>query len=67
MIEPGKQRVIPLVGGPLDGIAHELEKGWPVPNKMGLLHPDDENPTELHWYVVRDGKGYYKRTERVER
>lgn len=61
-----KQRIIILVGGPMGGMAHELQSGWPVPDKAGLVHPDDEaevGKQDLHWYVIREGKGYFERTE----
>ncbi len=59
-----KQRVIELIGGPLAGIAHELS-GVRMPSKVGLPNPNDEK-AELHWYMVKDGKGYFQRTEQLD-
>ena len=50
---------IELVDGPLAGRCHELQFGWPAPDRFGL--PDGD---KLHWYEIRDdGKAYYLRTE----
>jgi hypothetical protein len=42
-------KVIILKGGPLDGVAHEVEYGFPIPDRLGL--PDDEG-TARHWYAT---------------
>ena len=45
---------VELVGGPLDGVMHELQFGWPAPARLGLPSKD------LHWYEYRsDGKYHY--------
>ncbi len=42
-------------GGPYDGMYHEGEEGWPMPNRMGLKHPIDEDDPAHYWYDIRDG------------
>jgi len=49
-------RVIPLEGGPLDGMCHEVDKDWPCPDRVGLLHPDKRDGI-LHWYSIDHKKG----------
>ena len=56
-------RQIPLMDGPLKGQCHE-RYGAILPEEMGLKDPDNEVPGVLHWYALRDGKGYFVRTER---
>ena len=48
---------VELVGGPLDGVFHELQFGWPLPAKMGL---PNEDKTILHWYTLgNDDRMYF--------
>lgn len=54
-------RQIPLVDGPLKGQVHE-RYGAILPAEIGLKDPDGV----LHWYALRNGKGYFVRTERKE-
>jgi hypothetical protein len=42
--------VLELIGGPLDGLIHEVAGDWPVPNALGLC-PDNDD-TVRHWYVT---------------
>jgi len=56
-------RQILLVDGPLKGQIHELH-GAILPEEMGLIDPDKYDPDEIHWYALRDGKGYFLRTDR---
>ena len=58
------QRQFELVGGPMDGMCHEL-RGNIMPAEAGLHDSDEVHPTELHWYEFRDGRGYYLRTESI--
>lgn len=60
------QRQFELVAGPMAGMAHELY-GNIMPEEIGLFHPDDEREEKIHWYVLRDGKGYYSRTEMAKK
>jgi len=58
-------RQILFVGGPLDGIVHELYGGL-MPSRIGLPYPEDTSgpgKCKLHWYTIKDGKGYFDRTE----
>ena len=59
-----KQRVILLEGGPLNGIAHELQKGWPAPDQLAL---QNDERTERYWYEVSDDQltAKYERTEKI--
>ncbi len=43
------------VGGPYNGIYHEVKEGWPAPQRMGLTHPTDETDPNCYWYNVTDG------------
>lgn len=51
--EPGTNAAvrIRLIGGPMDGVYHELH-GVYVPAKMGLCV--DESDPVTHWYAVAD-------------
>ena len=53
-------RAIELVGGPLEGVIHELQ-GFVMPEQIAL--PKDGEPGELHWYCVDGDKGYFVRSE----
>ena len=54
---------IELQDGPLKGVIHELH-GRLVPAGIGL--PQDLATGQvLHWYEVRDGKGYFTHTAPV--
>lgn len=59
-------RQIELIGGPMDGIVHELQGGI-MPSGIGLPCPKDTREPgkcDLHWYTIKDGKGYFDRTEK---
>ena len=40
--------VLELIGGPLDGVIHELHKGFPPPDRFGLTNEDGN---ERYWYL----------------
>lgn len=44
---------IRLIDGPLDGQFHELQFGFPVPDRFSLLSKDR---TQRHWYITDDDK-----------
>lgn len=54
--------VVELVGGPLDGVIHELH-GTIVPESFGLLNTER---TELHWYMVESNKTHATYAETVK-
>ncbi len=39
-------------GGPYDGIYHEVQEGWPIPDSMSLPHPTDESDPWLYRYEI---------------
>lgn len=44
-------RVVLCLDGPLKGLPHEIEYGWPIPSRFAL--PDlNETINERHWYKV---------------
>ena len=45
-------RTIELSGGPLDGVIHELEPGFPMPDTVLLPGPDWPENQERHSYQV---------------
>lgn len=47
-----RQNIIVLHGGPLDGIVHEIEKDWPMPDAFAL--PKDGY---RYWYKTNKKKG----------
>ena len=46
-------RQILLRGGPLNGVIHEVRKGWQTPDRFGL--PTDDK-TLLCWYLTSADK-----------
>ncbi len=50
----------------MDGIAHELYRLMAIPDGIGIPHPDDmrePGKQDLHWYIIKDGKGYFEKTD----
>ncbi len=43
--------VTELLGGPLNGLIHEIE-GQMMPSRIGL--PDEPDDGKLHWYELGD-------------
>ena len=42
---------IELMNGPLAGVIHEVEPGWPVPDRLALTL-DGGHPLVVYWYKV---------------
>ena len=53
---------VELFGGPFDGIIHEIEFGWPVPQGIGIPYDDGM----IYWYRTRENmeEADYVRNER---
>jgi hypothetical protein len=41
-INGGLMAILELIGGPLDGVIHEVAGGFPVPDVLGLC-PENDN------------------------
>lgn len=45
--------IIELHGGPLDGVIHEVQAGFPPPDRLALPDP---NGNLRHWYQTREDR-----------
>jgi hypothetical protein len=53
-------RAIEIMDGPHKGLIHEVEAGWPVPDRFGLM------TSQTHWYRVEGDKAYLDHSDDPE-
>lgn len=59
--------ILELIGGPLDGVIHEVDGEWPVPDALALCSKGDL--TVRHWYLTDENLllAFYCKSEATDK